>query len=325
MIFRAQFCRLVALVALSLAVAQPIAAQESEAPVSGDLKVTLLGTGTPTLNIRRFGAANLVEAGGLKLLFDAGRGASIRLDQLGMTPSDMDAVFLTHFHSDHVNGLADIYLTGYIGGTSLRGRKTPFELYGPVGIQRLADGLRLAHQSDIETRMLDEGTPEEATQINAYENEEGVIFEQNGVKVTVFPVLHGEKVKPSVGYRVDYAGKSVLFSGDTTYEQNIIDFGTDVDLMIHEAAMASDQLAGKPVVQTILAHHTTPEEAGKVFAQTRPGLAVYSHLVLLGGFDVPEVIDRTRTEYDGPLVVGEDLMQFVLSDSGTTIRVAGQE
>ncbi|TRW99213.1 MBL fold metallo-hydrolase [Paracoccus sp. M683] len=198
--------------AAALVAPAPVAAQQeapeaapeasAEAAVSGDLVVTLLGTGTPTLSETRFGAANLVQAGGLNLLFDAGRGASIRVAQAGQTPGTLDAVFLTHFHSDHVNGLSDIYLTGYFVGATLKGRTEPFQIYGPTGTKQLMDGLQAAHSWDIETRRIDEGTPEATAQVVAHEADEGVVFEQNGVTVTAIPVNHGQNMFPAVAARI---------------------------------------------------------------------------------------------------------------------------
>lgn len=289
-----------------------------------NLVVTLLGTGTPTLQPDRYSSANLVQAGGLNLLFDAGRGASIRLGQMGQTPGTLDAVFLTHFHSDHVNGLADIFTTGYIVGATLKGRTEPMDLYGPVGTQELANGLLLAHRWDMDTRIVDEGTPEAATQINVFEAEQGVVFDQNGVKVTAFSVDHGDNITHALGYRVDYKGKSVVISGDTTYDETVIEQAKGVDLLIHETGLATPELMERPAVQKIMAHHTSPEEVGRVFEQAAPKLAVYTHMVLLGGRLVDEVIAQTRRHYDGPLVIGEDLMQFILTDSGPTVLIAGR-
>lgn len=291
-----------------------------QAEPSDTMTVTLLGTGTPALDMDRFGFSNLVQVGGLNLLFDSGRGAALRLGQMRIPLGKIDGVFLTHFHSDHVNGLADVFLTGYIRVPSLGGRVKPLELFGPSGTKQLADGLQQTFSFDIKTRILDEGVPEAGTQIVATELDEGVIFEKNGVKVTVFPVLHGKNIDPSVGYRVDYKGRSVVFSGDTKFDQNVIDYGKGVDLLIHEAGSAPQEVMDNPVIKSILDHHTSPEDVGRVFAATNPSLAVYSHVVRLWGANgrttMQEIVDRTRETYNGPLIVGEDLMQFSINSSG---------
>ncbi|KGJ03533.1 hypothetical protein IT41_13920 [Paracoccus halophilus] len=313
--------RLAAAAAIALMPAAPLAAQETQPAVADDLVVTLLGTGTPTPRTRAFSSANLVQAGGLNLLFDAGRGASMRVAQAGLVTGQIDATFLTNFHSDHVNGLADMFLTSYITVPYVGGRKTPFQLYGPFGTQKLADGILMAHQWDIDTRIVDEKTPEEAVKIEVHEAEEGVVFDENGVKVTVFPVHHGENITNAVGYRIDYKGKSVLISGDTTFDRNVMKFGKDTDLLIHEVGMATEEMAQNPATPRVLAHHTSPEDVGRVFTEADPDFAVYSHMVLMGNPPIEELMARTRTTYDGPLVIGRDLMRFVVSDRGTSMLV----
>ncbi len=307
----------IAIATAMLACAAPLAAQDS-----GDMVVTLLGTGTPALHANSYSAANLVQAGGLNLLFDAGRGATLRIAQAGLTVGQIDATFLTHFHSDHVSGLADVFLTGYITVPYIGGRKEPFQLYGPAGTQQVADGILMAHQWDIETRIVDEKTPEAATKIEVHEAEEGVIFDRNGVRVTAFPVHHGDNITHAVGYRVDYGDKSVLFSGDTNFDENVLAFGKDTDLVIHEVGMATAEMMENPATPRVLAHHTSPEDVGRIFAEAKPDFAIYTHKVLMGNPPVSELISRTRTTYDGPLIIGEDLMQFILSDEGTTMLMA---
>lgn len=297
----------------------PITAQEAPETAQGDMVVTLLGTGTPGPRSNRFGASTLIQAGGLNLVFDAGRGNTIRLVESGVTAGQVDATFLTHFHSDHVNGLADLFMTGYITVPYVGDRRTPFQLYGPVGTQRLADGILLAHEWDIETRIVDEHTPIDAVKIDVHEAEEGVIFDQNGLSVTVFPVHHGDNISNAVAYRIDYGDKSVLISGDTTFDDNIMSFGKDTDLVIHEVGLATEELEQQESTTRVLAHHTSPEDVGRVFTEAAPDYAVYSHLVMMGNPPIEELISRTRTTYDGPLVIGADLMRFILSDSGTSM------
>jgi len=310
----------VAAIALSgLAVISAAGSAAAQSAEDDRMIVTLLGTGTPGLYPDRFSSANLVEAGGLKLLIDAGRGATLRIGQLGYSLGQIDATFLTHMHSDHVSGLADMFMTSYIRVPYIGGRTEPFQLYGPTGTQKLADGLVMAHGWDIETRIEDEGVPLAATTIQAHEAEEGVVFDQNGVTVTTFPVNHGDKIENAVGYRVDYKGKSVLFSGDTTYEPNVVTYAKGVKLLIHEVGMATEKMMQHPSTATVLAHHTSPEDVGRIFSQAAPDYAVYSHMVLMGDPPIQELISRTRSTYDGPLVIGEDLMQFVLEDGGVTV------
>lgn len=312
-------CRMALAASLSLSAAAPVVAQNADPQRADPLVVTLLGTGTPSPRPNRFSAATLVQAGGLNLLFDAGRGVTTRIPQAGLTAGKIDATFLTHFHSDHVNGLADLFMTSFITVPYIGARKSPFQLYGPKGTQQLADGIVMAHQWDIDTRIVDEKTPPEAVKITVHEAEEGVIFDQNGLKVTVFPVHHGDNITHTVGYRIDYGDKSVVISGDTTFDKNVMAFGKDTDLVIHEVGFATAEMEQQDTTKRVLAHHTSPEDAGRVFAQAAPDFAVYTHLVMMGNPPIEELIDRTRTTYDGPLVIGSDLMRFILSDEGTSL------
>jgi ribonuclease Z len=307
-----------ALVAVPSLTAHPShpAAEPPSAPP--EMVVTLLGTGTPALDPTRFSQSTLVQAGGLNLVFDAGRGAAIRLVQAGVGLGDVDGVFLTHFHSDHIVGLDDIFMTGYL--PALQGRSRPLQLYGPTGTKHIGDGLMETFSADTSIREADEGVPPEGAKIESHEfDHDGVMFSRNGVKVTAFMVHHGDLIKPSYGYRVDYKGRSVLISGDTTFNQNVIKYGKGVDVLIHEVAAAPAELASNPVFVPVLAHHTLPEEAGRVFAADRPKMAVYSHIVLIRTATVPpisldELVARTRTTYDGPLTVGADLMRFEIGE-----------
>ena len=292
-------------------------------PIADDeMRVTLLGTGSPVPNEDRYGMSTLVQAGGLNLVFDAGRGVPVRLQQAGVPIGETDAVFITHFHSDHVNGLNDLWLTGFV--PAFGGREGTFDVYGPTGVENLVDGLRQAYRDDIEVRVADGEVDRATTEILAYEfAEEGVIFEQDGVTVTMFEVQHdpADVITPAMGYRVDYAGRSVLISGDTIPHENVIEYGTGVDLLIHEVAEFEDITA----LPEVYSHHTNPREAGEIFATTQPRLAVYSHIVngshgRVPGVSDEELVNRTRENYDGPLIVGEDLMSFLLNDDDIDVH-----
>jgi ribonuclease Z len=250
------------------------------------------------------------------------------LIQLDLTLSGIDAVFLTHFHSDHVTGIPDLWMTGWIPPPFGR-RSKPFEVWGPTGTKSMLDNLEKAFRANTEIRIPDELLPPEGLETRAHEfDEDGVVYEKDGVQVTAFAVDHGELIKPAYGYRVDYDGRSVVISGDTRFDRNLIAAAKGADLVIHEVALASDELlASSEQFRRIVAHHTTPEEAGIVFNEIQPKLAVYTHLVMLSGPTIGEaplssLITRTRTNYDGPLVIGEDLMSFIIEDTVGIYRPA---
>jgi len=286
-----------------------------------DFKVTLLGTASPAPRPDRFGPSTLVEAGDQKLLIDAGRGVPIRLRQLNVPIGKIDVLFITHYHSDHVSGIPDVWLTGWLSAPYGR-RTAPFRVIGPIGAKSLMSNLEKAYALDVKIRIEDEKLPPEgiATLVEEFDKD-GTVYEKNGVRVIAFAVEHGAAIKPAVGYRVEYKGRAVTISGDTRYEPNVVKYGAGTDLLIHEVGAARPELMAASVpVQRIIAHHTTPREAGMVFSLTKPKMAVYSHIVLLSSEKIPEptldeVVTETRQTYAGPLTIGEDLMSFEIGDT----------
>jgi ribonuclease Z len=283
-----------------------------------NFKVTLLGTGSPEPRMDRFGPGILVEAGEKKLLFDCGRGAAQRIEQLKIPFTQIDSLFLTHLHSDHVVGIPDLWLTGWA-----RGRKVPFRVWGPAGTKDMMSHLEEAFQFDIRIRQADDKIPAEGVAVVAKDSEQGIVYDNAGIKVTAFTVDHGE-VKPAFGYRVDFAGYSVVLSGDTRFSENLIHFSEGTDLLIHEVVDPDALRTNNPSMspgrlKAILGHHTTAEQAGTIFARVKPKLAAYSHIV---PGDAAELIPSTRKTYSGPLEVGEDLMSFEIGDKVVVHRAA---
>jgi ribonuclease Z len=293
--------------------------------VTATFRITLLGTGTPIPVPGRFGPSTLIEAGDQTLLIDAGRGATIRMFQLGIPIGRIDALLLTHFHSDHTVGIPDLWLTGWL--TSHFGaRRGPFSVIGPTGTEVLMRHIELAYSRDIEIRVEDEKFARENVAVTVKEFAgDGPVYENGDLRVTAFTVDHGDAIKPAYGYRIDYRSRVAVVSGDTRYNENVVRYAQGADLLIHEVAMARPELLGEPHIQRIVNHHTTPQQAGLVFARTKPKLAAFTHLVMLasekiGAPSIEELVAATRETYDGPLEVGEDLMSFEIGDTVTVRR-----
>ena len=276
-----------------------------------EIKVTLLGTGTPVPAMNRFGPSTLVEAGGQTFLFDAGRGAMQRLTQIRVRWRDVDALFLTHLHSDHVVGFPDLWLTGWL----VSGRDRPLLVWGPRGTKRMMSHLERAYDFDIRMRLYDDRSAPDGAVILAEDMNEGVVFAKDGVTITAFEVDH-TPVRPAFGFRVDYGGRSVVLSGDTRVSENLIRHAQGVDLLVHEVASPeSFQRAGvsSERAKQVIAHHVTPEQAGEVFARTTPKLAVYSHIVQADASE-QDLMPPTRRRYSGSVEVGEDLMVILVGE-----------
>ena len=275
--------------------------------VRGDaaLIVTLLGTGDPTPRIDRFGPSTLVEAGDKALLFDIGRGAMQRLYQIGHSSAKLDAIFLTHLHSDHVVGLVDLWLTGWV----IDRRKSPLRIYGPPGTAEMVEHLGAAFTFDIDIRTSEARLDPQGVRLEVVEMEDGFVWSEGDVTVRAFLVDHSP-VEPAFGFRVDRDTHAVALSGDTRYSEALIRHARGVDLLLHEVAEASEERKAERPLLPRLAHHTQAADAGRVFTAVRPKLAVFTHLVLVDGFDPAGLIPLARSTWDGPLVVGEDLMTF---------------
>ncbi len=282
------------------------------------IKVVLLGTGGPRPDPARAGAAVLVEAGGQRLLFDSGRNVVSRLWQAGYAPGDVDRVFLTHLHSDHIVGLPDLWLTGWIWQ-----RHRPLHVSGPVGTTNMVRHLQAAYAFDRKVRSEVEcGLDPAAGVLEGADLEQGVVYQHANVRVSAFRVDHGP-VRPALGYRVDYAGRSVVISGDTRPSPNLIKHARNADLLIHEVAAAREGLAAhNPRLKRILGYHTEPSGLAKVLAQTRPRLTVLTHWVLFG-VEPKQVLEQLGARCDCALIEGVDLLWVDVGEQIVAHRPTG--
>ena len=282
-------------------------------------RATLLGTSSPMPQIERFGMSTLIEAGGARLLFDCGRGAIQRLFQLGPDYPRVDRLFLTHLHSDHLVGIPDLWLTGWI-----MGRNTPFRVWGPNGSADMMAHLQRAFAADIHIRRdLDELLPQSGIDVVAQDVAEGFEYRENGVAVSAFDVDH-RPVTPAFGYRIEYGGRVVVLSGDTRPSDNLVRHSQGADLLIHEV-IAPQWFMARSAHMTdhhrrqVVAHHTTPQQAGEIFSRINPALAVYSHVI--GGPEADaEILEGTRATYGGDVAIGRDLMRIEVGDE---VRIVG--
>ena len=286
----------------------------NQSPDKSEIRVILLGTGYPMPQFKQFGPGTLIEIGEEKFLFDCGRGAEIRLSQIGRDYTCITKLFLTHLHSDHTVGIPDVWLTGWNNCP----RTEPLQVWGPPGTKNMMEHLQKAFEYDIHIRRdIDEKlNPEGATTITR-EFTEGVIYDQNDIKITAFEVDHGP-VKPAYGFRIDYRDYSIALSGDTRPTENLLKYCKGVDLIIHEAICPDwfrDHKQGfsEKQIQAVVDHHTTPEQAGIIFKSISPRLAVYSHIENEPA-SKSELMISTRKNYAGPLIVGEDLMTIEIGE-----------
>src|SRR5215470_5135308 len=297
------------LLAFFLFLSPDFAQTSSPSPTGTALKIVVLGSGAgPSADTERYGPSILVEAGWQKLLFDCGRAAVIRLAQAGVQRQEIDKIFLTHLHSDHILSVPDILLTGWTSG-----RKTPLRVWGPSGTKKMMENLLKAFDFDIHVRRdVDEKFSKEGIVVVPTEVQEGVVYEHNGVRVTAFLVDHGP-VKPAFGYRVDAGGHSVAMSGDTRFSENLIKHATGVDVLVHEVGTSLETLmargATRQQAENVINHHTSAAETGTVFSRTKPRLAVYAH----GGGAA--AIEGARKNYSGRIESADDLTTILIGEN----------
>lgn len=280
-------------------------ASPQQNPAPSAMQVILLGTGYPRPDPNRAGPSTAVLVGKKVFIVDAGRGVMMRLAATEIPLASIHTVFLTHLHSDHTAGLPDLFNTTWV----LR-RGVPFELYGPQGTAEAAKALLEFFAADIHIRRdLQEMLPATGATIHTHIVREGVVYQDDDVKITAFAEDH-RPVELAFGYRFDSHGKSVVISGDTRPNDNLIRAAKGVDVLVLEAYLPEHfDRADSPEVAARLKHyHTSAEEAGQVAEKAGVKLLVLTHLV--PGDADQTFLERASKYFHGSIVVGRDLMRF---------------
>jgi ribonuclease Z len=314
--FELRLCFILLIASTFTTVFYPVAYAAEE----DNIKLTFLGTGAPRPSLDRYGPSILVEAGKHTFLVDAGPGMRERLFQAGGFEilTDVDQILITHLHFDHTISAPGLWLAGW-----LFGRKTPMTIYGPSGTEAMMNHFEAAYDWDIRYRHM-VGVHKQGSDLIAHDIKPGVFYEEDGLKITAFNVEHlpidtetGKSLGlkgQTLGYRIDYRGRSVLFSGDTrsTPASEIIPMGKGVDVLIHETQVpATGNTPEAKLANVSLSVHSTPAQVAYVFNQTKPRLGVYSHII------PPEISAEELlglTDYNGRMMVAHDLMTLTIGD-----------
>ena len=277
-------------------------------PLAAKTEVVLLGTGMPRPDPAASGPATAVTVGERVFLFDAGPGVMRRLSAAGLPSTGVTALFITHLHSDHTLGYPDLIFTSWV-----MGRRAPLQAYGPHGLQDMTDHLLAAYREDIAIRVngYERGVPD-GYRVDVHEINAGVIYEQDGVRVTAFRVPHGSW-KEAYGYRIDTPGRSVVISGDTAYSEELVEHAKGCDVLIHEvypekSSRPENRPGGEFWPVYLRTFHTSDLEVGKVAAQVQPKLLILHHVVSRLGATDEDIVSAVRAGgFTGPVVVGHDL------------------
>jgi ribonuclease Z len=271
------------------------------------MRVTLLGTGCPQVDDRRFGPASLVEAGGRRFLVDCGSGVTQRLVAAGTPGAALDAVLLTHIHSDHLVDLYQLIVSSWH-----QGRERPQRIFGPRGTRAFAEATMAVWRSERELRIQWECRPSSAAlELDVVEFEEGTIWEADGLRIGAFAVDH-RPVEPAFGFLFEGAGCRVAFSGDTTACDNLVRRAAGVDLLVHECFIHEAMRARRggridQGLENVAAYHTLSSEVGKVASRAGAAMLLLNHFVPVA-FDRAALLREVSADYAGPILIGEDLL-----------------
>jgi ribonuclease Z len=301
------------------------------------LHVGLAGTGAPLPDAKRVGVCTFVIAGKHLFIIDSGPGSTLNLELMRVPLGDIQAVLLTHLHSDHIGGLGELMLKAWTIGA----RKEPLKIFGPEGVDTVVQGFNQAFSLDASFRTAHHG-PAVAPQDGAGgspntieffdENKAAVVFRTADLKVTAFLVDH-RPVEPAFGFRFDYKGRSVVISGDTLPDESLRRQAEGVDLLLHEAlqpkmlkvinqaAATTGQNVAVKVTSDILTYHTFPEEAARIARDENVGHLVLNHIIPPMPMAIfhSAFLDDSRKFYQGPITIGVEGMLFSLPPNSTKI------
>ncbi|MFZ6745790.1 MBL fold metallo-hydrolase [Undibacterium sp. JH2W] len=287
------------------------------------LHVGLCGAGSPFPDDKRSGPCTLVIAGQRQFIFDAGSSTVRNLGRMGFSAGQIDAVFLTHFHSDHIDGMGEFLLQRWVSAS----HQNPVPVYGPTGVETVVQGIMQAYKLDQgyrvahhgEATMPPSGFGGTAKSFTPQAQGSVTLLKDADLEITAFTVEHGP-IHPAVGYRINYKGRSLLISGDTVKSAAVQAQAKDVDLLLHEALSipltnllekAADQ-AGKAnlkkIFKDITNYHTTPEQAAEIARDAKVGALLLNHIappLPLPGMEAAFLGDAGHI-YKGKIRVGID-------------------
>jgi len=277
--------------------------------VTASIEIVLLGTGSPLPDPNRAGPATLVRAGGTNLLVDCGRGVLLRAGAVGTPAAQLDAVLLTHLHSDHFTDLGDVITTNWI--TTFAPKALP--VYGPARTREVVDGVLASLGPDIEYRLAHHDDLTTGPDIPVTELEGDETIELGAARFVVAPTEH-RPASPSLAYRVEQDGHSVVLAGDTLPCDGLDRLCAGADVLVHTVIRA-DIIRNIPVqrLQDVCDYHSTVEQAAETAARGAVGRLVLTHCVPpLQPDQAGEWHALAAEHFDGVIDVAEDLLRVTV-------------
>lgn len=311
---------------------------DQSAALGDGLHAYVCGSGSPMPDADRAGPCIAVLAGTRGFVFDSGSGSIRKLQRMGFPMERIEAAFLTHLHSDHIDGLGELLLQAWIAG----GRGAPLPVYGPEGTDRVVGGFIAAYEIDKDYRIAHHGPAIAkpggfgAVALASSLEDVGssmVAYDRDGVRITVFPVDHAP-ISPAFGYRIDYKGRSITISGDTVYSPSLVKAASGSDVLFHEA-MSMKMVAAlgaklgergrtsqAQIMKDIQNYHSSPEDAARAASAAGVKALVLYHLVppLPSGIVEPLFLGDAPKRFSGTLKLGKDGMIVSLPAGGNGVK-----
>lgn len=304
------------------------------------LHVGICGAGSPMTDANRAGPCTVVIAGTRMFVFDAGGGAAARLLRMELNPAQIEAIFLTHYHSDHIDGLGELLMQRWVGAAATQ----PPRVFGPTGLNGVVDGFRDAYRLDQSYRTGHHGeqlAPPSGfgADPREFDIEAPVgrlaLIDEDLLQIVAFTVDHGP-VAPAVGYRIRYKDRTIVISGDTRRSQNVEREAKNVDLLLHEAlSMKLVQILENgfdrhgrsryaQIMRDIRNYHSSPEDAASVAEAASVRRLVLHHIVPPLPLEAlkPEFVGNAPTIFSGPIDVARDGDWYSLPAGGDSIVVS---
>lgn len=281
-------------------------------------QVVLLGSGTPVADPYRSGCSVAIIVNAMPYIVDFGPGVVRQLSALtpyfaepgkaidGLDLNNLTRAFLTHLHSDHSSGYADLILTPWgVGGS---GRNQPLEVHGPVGLNNMTEHILKAYEADIEYRIHGiQQNNDSGWRVNSHEiTEEGVIYQDSNVKVEAFPAPHGTWDN-AWSFKFTTPDKTIVISGDTRPSDKLVKYAKDVDILIH--GVYSRKLMHWAGMDYFSTHHTSTTQLGEIAKKAQPKTLVLYH-VMPSGVNPQDYLDEIAEIYKGKVIFGNDLDKF---------------
>ena len=272
-------------------------------------RIALLGTGCPSPSHIRYGPSTLISTEKHKILIDAGSGVTQRLSEFGLAPSEIDVILITHLHSDHIVDLYQLYISGWHTG-----RTKPFKIIGPKGIKNFFDKTIEAYSDELNLRVEWEKRPNhEGLEIDITEIDKEYSYEKRSIKIKSIEVQH-QPVEPAYGYQIFVDDKKITYSGDTRYSINLEKASENAEYLIHEVFVNlnfDEKRMTKETLENVKDYHSTPEDVGNLAKAANVKNLILNHFVP-PVFDEESLKDEISHYYQGKIIVGKDLDEFVL-------------